>query len=55
MGHWNIKKSYTKAFLRQTPEAIAGGSYDISKIDAVLDLLFSECKAMALDLWKSAS
>ena len=47
------KEVYVKEFLEQTPEAIADGSYDTSKIEAVLDMLFSECTAMALDQWES--
>ena len=47
-GRLEHKEFYAKEFLKQTPEAIADGSYDTSKIEAVLDMLFSECTAMAL-------
>ena len=52
-GRLEHKEVYVKEFLEQTPEAIADGSYDTSKIEAVLDMLFSECTAMALDQWES--
>ena len=54
-GRLEHKESYTKKFLEQTHEAIADGSYDTGKIEAVLDMLLSECTALALDLWESAS
>ena len=53
-GALEYKETYGKKFLRQTAEAITGGSYDTSKIEVVLDMLLSECTAMALDQWKSA-
>ena len=50
-GVLEYKESYVKEFLKQTPEAIAQGSYDKSKIEAVLDMLLSECTGMAFDQW----
>ena len=50
-GKLEHKEFYVKEFLKQTPEAIADGSYGTNKIEAVLDMLFSECTAMALDQW----
>jgi hypothetical protein len=48
-GALEYKESYVKEFLKQTSETIRAGSYDVSKIDAVLDLLISECTAIAVD------
>jgi hypothetical protein len=46
-GALEHKESYIKEFLKQTPGTIAGGSYDASKIEVVLDLLIAECTAIA--------
>ena len=54
-GALEYKETYAKEFLRQTPQAITDRSYDTSKIEVVLDMLLSECTAMALDQWQSAS
>ncbi len=53
-GRLEHKECYAKEFLKQTPQAIADGSYDTRKIEAVLDMLISECTSMALDQWESA-
>ena len=50
-GALEYKDSYTKEFLKQTSESLAIGSYDISKVEAILDLLVAECTAMVADLW----
>lgn len=50
-GALEFKESYVKEFLKQTPESIAGGSYNMSKIEAVLNLLAAECTAMAVRQW----
>ena len=47
-GALECKESYVKEFLEQTPETIAEGSYDVSRIEAVLDLLIAECTAIAV-------
>ena len=54
-GRLEYKESYVKEFLKRTPETIANGSYDVSKIEPILDMLFSECAAMAFDHWESAA
>ena len=54
-GSLEHKEFYAKEFLDQTLETIADGSYDTSKIEAVLDMLLSKCTTMALDQWESAS
>ena len=46
-----FKESYAKAFLEQTPETIAAGGYDVSKIQVVLDYLVGTCTEIALDQW----
>ena len=46
-GTLEHKERYAKEFLEQTPQSIAGSSYDTSKIEAVLEMLISECTSMA--------
>ena len=53
-GALEFKESYVKEFLKQTPETLRDGSYDVRKIEAVLDLLIAECTAMAVDRWDPA-
>jgi hypothetical protein len=50
-GVLEYKESYTKEFLKQTAEALAEGAYDVSKIEAVLDLLIAECTAITVNQW----
>lgn len=50
-GALEYKESYVKEFLKQTPETIADGSYDATRIEAVLDLLIAECTAIAVSQW----
>ena len=52
-GTLEYKESYVKEFLKQTPEAIMEGTYDVRKIEGVLDMVFSECTAIAFDQWDS--
>lgn len=53
-GALEFKESYIKEFLKQTRETLSAGSYDVRKIEAVLDLLIAECTAMAVDQWDPA-
>lgn len=53
-GALEFKETYIKEFLKQTPETLRDGSYDVRKIEAVLDLLIAECTAMAVDQWDPA-
>ena len=53
-GALEYKNSYMKEFLKQTPETLAKGPYDVRKIEAVLDLLVAECTAIAIDQWDPA-
>jgi hypothetical protein len=46
-GTLEYKESYAKNFLKQTPETTRDGGYDVSKIDAALDWIIAECKAIA--------
>jgi hypothetical protein len=48
-GALEYKESYVKEFLKQIPETIANGSYDTTRIEAVLDLLVAECTAIAVN------
>jgi hypothetical protein len=50
-GALDCKGFYAKAFLEQTPETIAAGGYDVSKIHAVVDYLVATCTEIALDQW----
>lgn len=52
-GALEHKESYSKDFLKQTSGTLAVGSYDVSKIESVLDLLVAECTAIAVDQWDS--
>ncbi|WP_226648984.1 HEPN/Toprim-associated domain-containing protein [Microbulbifer variabilis] len=46
-GALEYKDSYSKEFLKQTPETLAQGGYNVSKIEAILGLLIAECTAIA--------
>jgi HEPN/Toprim N-terminal domain 1 len=50
-GALEYKESYIKEFLKQTSDTLADGSYDVCKIEAVLDVLIAECTAIAVDQW----
>ena len=52
-GALENKGSYVNAFLKQTSKMIAEGAYDVRKIEAVLDMILSECTAMAFEQWDS--
>jgi hypothetical protein len=49
-GALEYKDAYTKAFLKLTPEILAAGGYDVSKIRAVLDAIVAQCTAIAVDV-----
>jgi hypothetical protein len=51
-GALEFKSFYSKVFLKQTAETLAEGLYDVSKIEAILDLLMAECTAIAVDQWE---
>jgi hypothetical protein len=51
-GALECKDSYTKAFLKQTPETLAAGGYDVSNIRAVLNAIIAECTAIAANVAK---
>ena len=53
-GALEHKDAYTKAFLKQRPEALAAGRYDVSKIRAVLDAIIAECTAIAMDVARAS-
>ncbi len=46
-GALEHKEDYAKAFLKQTSEAIASGTYDARKIRIALDALVAECSSIA--------
>ncbi|WP_417316028.1 HEPN/Toprim-associated domain-containing protein [Cycloclasticus pugetii] len=47
-GALEYKDSYSKEFFKQTATTLAEGAYDARKIDAVLELLISECTSIAV-------
>ncbi len=49
-GSLDFKESYAKAFYEASSEAIATGTYDISKLKTVLDALFATCCTMSTDI-----
>jgi hypothetical protein len=53
-GALEYKGSYVKEFLKQTTDTLADGSYDVRKIETVLDVLIAECTAIAVDRWDPA-
>ncbi|MEH7901758.1 HEPN/Toprim-associated domain-containing protein [Rhizobium laguerreae] len=53
-GALEFKEFYSKEFLKQTAESLAEGTYDVRKLEAVLDLLIAECTAIAVDRWDTA-
>jgi HEPN/Toprim N-terminal domain 1 len=50
-GALEHKEFYVKEFLKQTGGTISNGSYDASKLEDVLDLIVTECTAIAVDQW----
>lgn len=54
-GALEHKEFYVKEFLKQTAGTIANGSYDASKLEAVLDLIVAECTAIAVGQWDSSA
>nr|WP_067294082.1 HEPN/Toprim-associated domain-containing protein [Marinobacterium profundum] len=54
-GALEHKDFYSKEFLKQTSETLAAGTYDVRKIESVLDLLVAECTAIAAGKWKSTN
>jgi len=49
-GVLDFKDSYAKAFYAASPEAIASGAYDTSKLRVVLAALFTQCSEMAAQM-----
>ncbi|MFI9641409.1 HEPN/Toprim-associated domain-containing protein [Micromonospora sp. NPDC051925] len=48
-GALEFKEGYYKQFLKQTRESLDRGTYDVRKIEAVLDYLIAECVAIVVD------
>ncbi|GHU12136.1 hypothetical protein AGMMS50225_19340 [Betaproteobacteria bacterium] len=49
-GALDKKEEYTNAFMQQTLETVSAGSYDLKKLNAVLDSLSTECISMAMGI-----
>lgn len=45
-GALENKERYTKRFMKQTPESLATGGYDSTKLCAVLEALVAQCSSM---------
>jgi hypothetical protein len=43
-GALECKERYTKAFMRQTKETVAAGTYDVTKLRLALEALYAECR-----------
>ena len=52
-GALEHKEFYAKDFLRRSPASIKGNSYNTTKIEKILDILYTECTSMALNLLES--
>ena len=50
-GALEHKECYVKEFLNQTAGTVTNGSYDASKLEAVLDLIVAECTMIAVGQW----
>lgn len=53
-GALEHKESYSKEFLKQTADTLTAGTYDVSKIESILNLLVAECTAIAVAQWNPA-
>ena len=53
-GTLEHKDTYTRAFLKQRPEALATGRHDVSKIRAVLEAIIAECTGIAMDVARAS-
>jgi hypothetical protein len=49
-GALQYKDQYTKLFLRQTAKTIRDGSYDVTKLERLLDALIEECSSLAANV-----
>ncbi|HEY6766758.1 MAG TPA: HEPN/Toprim-associated domain-containing protein [Candidatus Sulfotelmatobacter sp.] len=54
-GALEYKEFYVQEFLKQTSETIADGSYDVTRMEALLDLLIAECTAIPVKGWNLSS
>jgi hypothetical protein len=54
-GALDFKESYAKAFNEASVEAIATGTYDVSKLKIVLDTLFATCCDMSTNILRRDS
>lgn len=49
-GALEHKESYTKRFMKQTPESLAAGGYNSGKLGVVLEALVAQCSAMRMEI-----
>ncbi|MCQ4241492.1 HEPN/Toprim-associated domain-containing protein [Stutzerimonas stutzeri] len=54
-GSLEYKDSYTRAFLEQTTESVRSGSYDVSKLERVLDVVIGESSRLAMAVRTSSA
>lgn len=53
-GALDKKKKYTEDFLKHDPDELRSCGYDLSKLEEVVDMVFSECVNIAVDRRKIA-
>jgi hypothetical protein len=53
-GALEHKDAYSREFFKQTAKTLTEGSYDVHKIEVVLDSLVAKCVAIAIDQWDPA-
>ena len=49
-GALQKKEAYKKEFLKQTPTTVSAGKYDVSKLSAILDKIYSTCCSIAVNV-----
>ncbi|MNL85363.1 hypothetical protein D3C87_2136470 [compost metagenome] len=53
-GALDFKDSYAKAFYDASPDSIASGAYDASKLHMVLQSIYTQCSDMAAQMVRIA-
>jgi hypothetical protein len=53
-GALDFKDSYAKAFYDASPDSIASGKYDVSKLHMVLHSIYTQCSDMAAQMVRIA-
>lgn len=53
-GALEFKETYTKRFLQQSAQTLRDGSYDVSKLERLLDVLIEDCCSLAMTVLAAA-